>query len=362
MLDVSQIGAPDGAEFTVSVNGVQIGGVQTAYTPFSSIPPNSGFESAPAPNFAIEGNFPDGTDTLTFTYLNANNSLFVASSALVNQVAGQYSEENTLPAITLDNDGSGSDTFANYLTVPTAGSGPDALELTTSERGEPAGPPQFTVSVDGLQVGGVQTTAADATAGQSQSLAVLGNFAPGVSHGVAINYLNADNSLLLVDSATINGTTIAGGDPVLSNNGSLGFSFVTPTGVPASPTAVGGSGPDTLALTVSEDYFQANAQFTIDVDGNQVGGVQTATAINGNGESQVFNVLGQFAGTHTVAITLMNATFEGSNAVLANPPAVANGLSLGLHVGGATVDGTAVPGSTLLLDTNAASGGFTFTH
>ncbi len=363
LLDVSQIGAPDGAEFTVSINGVQIGGVQTAYTPFSSISsaPVSVFGPAPPPNFAIEGNFPNGTDTLTFTYLNASNSIFTASSALVNRADTQGSEEAVLPTIRLDNNGSGSDSFANYLTIPTAGSGPDALELTTSERGEPAGA-QFTVSVDGQQVGGVQTTAADATAGQSQSLVVLGDFAPGVSHGVAVNYLNADNSLLLVDSATINGTTIAGGDPVLSNNGSAGFSFVTPTGVPASPTAVGGSGPDTLALTVSEDYFQANAQFTIDVDGNQVGEVQTATAINGNGESQAFDVLGQFAGTHSVSVTLMNPAFEGSNAVLYDPPAVANGLSLALHVGGATIDGTAVSGSTLLLSSSAGSGGFTFTH
>jgi len=39
-----------------------------------------------------------------------------------------------------------------------------------------------------------------------------------------------------------------------------------------------GSGPDSTVLKISEDASQGNAQFTVGIDGIQVGGVQTATA------------------------------------------------------------------------------------
>ncbi|PPQ39016.1 CAP domain-containing protein [Rhodopila globiformis] len=49
-----------------------------------------------------------------------------------------------------------------------------------------------------------------------------------------------------------------------------------PTPAPAAATVLG-AGQDTLALSVSEDAWQGNAQFTVNVDGQQIGGVQTAT-------------------------------------------------------------------------------------
>ncbi len=330
---MSQSGATAGAKFTVAVNGEQIGGVQTVYTAYSasSLP-------ASAPNFEIEGNFPNGTDTITFTFLNADNSILFVSGAGLNT-----------PSLTLTNDGSAGDTFYNQLLVPAIGLGPDALELATSQDGEPAGA-KFTVSVDGSQVGGVQTTTADNDSGQSQPLLVLGDFAPGANHNVTISYLNADNSLLFAEAATINGATIAGGSTVLSNNGSLGFSFATP-GAP-SPAAIG-SGPDTLALSLSEDYFQNNAQFTLSVDDVQIGGVQSVGAIAGNGQSQVLDVLGHFAGTHTVSIDFINPDSEGAGTV---------GLVRNLYVNGASIDGAAIADSTISLRGGAPSQSFSFTH
>lgn len=335
LLDVSQSGATAGVKFTVAVNGEQIGGVQTVYTSYLDPGTDTPY---PTPNFKIEGNFPNGTDTLTVTFLNANNSVLVVTGAELNG-----------PSLTLTNDGSKSDTFSNQLIVPAVGSGPDALELTTSQAGEPAGA-EFTVSVDGTQIGGVQTTTADNDSGQFQPLLVLGDFAPGANHTVSIKDLNASNSLLFVDSATINGTTIAGGSTVLSNTGSLGFSFATP-GAP-SPATIG-SGPDTLALSLSEDYFQNNAQFTLSVDNDQVGGVQTVSAIAGNGQSQVLDVLGNFAGTHTVSIDFVNPASEG-----AGTP----GLVRNLYVNGASVDGAAVANSSFSLIDGVTSQSFTFVH
>ena len=202
--------------------------------------------------------------------------------------------------------------------------------------------------MDGQQVGGVQTVTADYAAGEEQQVDVLGNFAQG-NHTLSMDYLNASNSLLIVDSATINGQTISGGSLVASNNGSLGFNFATPA---APPPVTIGSGPDTLALNMSEDYYLGNAQFTVSVDGQQIGGVQTALAQHGNGQSQVFDVLGNFSGAHTVGIDFLNDAAQ---------PMPALGTDRNLYVGGASVDGSSIANSTLTL-LNQGTQSFTFSH
>ncbi len=50
------------------------------------------------------------------------------------------------------------------------------------------------------------------------------------------------------------------------------------------------SGPDTLSLQMSEDPYQGDAQFTVAVDGQQVGGTFTTTAIKYKGQQQTFNL------------------------------------------------------------------------
>ena len=137
---------------------------------------------------------------------------------------------------------------------------------------------------------------------------------------------------------------------MLSNNGSLGFSFV-------GPVTTLGSGPDTLALQVSQgDFASGAAQFSVDVDGNQIGGVQTATAFNG--QFQTVDVLGNFAGQHDVSLNLLNGNPGGA----ANP--VTGGVPY-LEVGGATIDGVAVSNGAAspYLDTSGVQPvTFTFTH
>ena len=108
--------------------------------------------------------------------------------------------------------------------------------------------------------------------------------------------------------------------------------------VPPAPITIG-SGPDTLALQVSEDAWQGDAQFVISVDGAQVGGTMSATASHAVGQSQLVNVLGRFgAGSHTVTVNFLNDAYAGTASTDRN-----------LYVGGATVDGIAASGATLTL-------------
>ena len=311
---VSERAEPLGAEFTIDVNGVQIGGVQTTTADSTT----GGLQE-----FDVLGNFPDGTNSVSVQYLNASNSLLNVTSAAIDGISIPNS------AISLSNDGAAAFSFlaTGAMTPTTVGSGVDTLALTMAERGEPAGA-QFVVFVDGIQVGGVQTTAADMTWGESQTFDVEGNFATG-ANAVSIEYLNASNSVLSVENAAINGTAISNSALVLSNTGSVGFSFTGPAS--NAPVTIG-AGADTLALNVSERGEPAGAQFTIDVDGTQIGGVQTTAADSTAGLTQTFDVLGNFsAGSNTVSINYLNA----SNSLLT--------------VNSACINGVAVPNSALTL-------------
>ena len=308
------------------MNGQQFGGVQTT---------TADSTAGQTQEFDLLGNFSAAKNEVSITYLNASNSLLFLDSAALNGTALPGS------SLVLSNNGTASLNFAGpTATVPgtaTIGSGPDTLKLDLSQRAEPAGA-QFTVAVDGTQVGGTETVTADYTAGQTQELDVLGNFAPGSSHTATITYLNANNSLLILDQAAINGSTIAGGSEILSNNGSFGFSFAVP---PVTPSAASNTValPDTLGLSVSA--LGSGAQFAVSVDGSQVGSTQTVSALQGNGPPQVFDLLGSFAGSHTVSVSAVGGS--------------------ALAFSGATLDGTALANSAFTVAAGATDS-FTITH
>lgn len=107
--------------------------------------------------------------------------------------------------------------------------------------------------------------------------------------------------------------------------------------VGSAPPVTIGSGASTLALLVSEDAWNGNAQFTIAIDGVQIGGTQTAQASRAAGAAQTFAVKGNFAaGSHTVTVNYLNDAYGGS------PTADRN-----LFVVGATINGSIVSGATL---------------
>ena len=225
------------------------------------------------------------------------------------------------------------------------GSGNNTLSLSISEDAY-QGDAQFTISVDGTQVGGIQTTNANHMAGVSQVFKVMGNYSAG-SHTVSLNFLNdlyggtssTDRNLYL-DTASVDGNSVTNSALSLMSNGAQSFRFMAAsTAAPYSPTTTLGSGNDVLGLQIAEDAYQGNAQFVIRVDGTQIGGVQTATALRSSGSTQAFNVKGNFAvGAHAVSVEFLNDAWGGTSTTDRN-----------LYVQSATINNVAVPSSHLSL-------------
>ena len=75
----------------------------------------------------------------------------------------------------------------------------------------------------------------------------------------------------------------------------------------------GVSAPDVLALRVSEDFWQGNAEFTVAVDGKQIGGTYTASALHATGASDVFVLTGDWGSTvHQVTVSFINDAYGGT--------------------------------------------------
>jgi len=215
------------------------------------------------------------------------------------------------------------------------GSGSDNITLNLSEDQAVGTDAQFTVNVDGQQIGGVQTVTASHSAGQEQSFTFAGNYAPG-PHNVTVTFENnfiypgvAGDRNLYVDGLSYDGQTISNSTtpiyespffPPNSNEGNVyGNAIYTvndttavPDNAPSTPTTTPGavsvgSGADTLVLNMAENPYLGDAQFTVSVDGQQIGGTQTTTADVAQGQQQEFDVHGNFgSGNHTVSVAFVN--------------------------------------------------------
>ena len=159
---------------------------------------------------------------------------------------------------------------------------------------------EFTVNVDGQQIGGVQTVTALQSAGQAEPFTFAGDFGAG-PHDVTVTFVNnfsypgtPGDRNVYVDGAAYDGQTVSTAttpiyqSPLFPPNSTTGnnygnavFTVNDTTPIPAgtiptpstTPAAVSvGSGADTLVLNMAEDPFQGDAQFTVSVDGQQIGG------------------------------------------------------------------------------------------
>ena len=210
------------------------------------------------------------------------------------------------------------------------------------------GDAQYTVSVDGQQVGGTLTAHSSHAAGQDDVVTVLGTWSAG-AHSVSVNFLNdayggspsADRNLY-VDGATIDGATVPNSSLQLLSGGAQSFAFqeaaATPTPTASTPSSASssamtaGSGPDRLDLKLNEFVYKSDAQFTVSIDGKQVGDVFTTHAAYTAGQNDVFSLLGDWGtGIHSASIN-----------VLSNPADPARQV----FINGATYDGSSVSGST----------------
>jgi uncharacterized protein (TIGR01370 family) len=234
------------------------------------------------------------------------------------------------------------------------GSGSDTLVLTMSEDAY-KGDAQFAVSLDGKQLAGTFTTTASHATGTRQAFTFKGDWALG-AHTVAVNFLNdayagtaATDRNLYVNAVSYDGTN-TNQTGALMSNGSKSFSETDGTAI---PSAVTGSGADTLTLGVSEDAYLGNAQFTVSVDGKQLGGTFTATTLHASGTGQNFIFNGDFgSGQHAVSVNFLNDAWAGTPSTDRN-----------LYVNAITYNGTNTNQSAALMGggpkTFAISGGTT---
>jgi hypothetical protein len=225
-------------------------------------------------------------------------------------------------------------------TSNTIGSGSDTISLKMSEDQAQGVDAQFTLNVDGQQIGGPQSVSASHAAGQDETFNFAGNYAPG-THTVTVTFANnfllpgtSGDRNLFVDGVSYDGQTVSStskgifegpfytpNNPGGTNYGNAVYSVNDTTAAPAgassaastTPGAVSaGSGPDTLVLNMSEDPYQGDAQFTVSVDGKPVGGTLTTTAITNQGQQQEFDIHGSFgSGSHTVSVAFVNDHING---------------------------------------------------
>jgi hypothetical protein len=156
-------------------------------------------------------------------------------------------------------------------------------------------------------------------------------FGVGMQAKWAANQQNGDNVLHVYDmNYMAPGGTGTIPDPHLPWNGTIG------------------TGTHNLVLRISEDAYMGDAQYTVSVDGQQIGGTLTAHALHGAG-SDTLTVQGNWTGgQHTVSVAFLNDAWGGTAATDRN-----------LHLDGATYDGAALASSTASLLSNGAAA-FTF--
>jgi len=292
-VNVSEDAYNGDAQFALSVDGVQIGGVQTATVPHSE-------RQQLGVNFLNDayGGLPDADRNLWLGTVQAGGVTYATEIPLFN---------NGLQTLAINLPGQ----------PVTIGTGRDVIGVHIAEDAY-QGDAQFTVSVDGVQIGGVQTATTSHAAGQDQLFNVLGDFGI-VPHTLIVDFLNdayggtsGTDRNLYVTRIDRGGSTNRV-DQGLFSAGPATFdinAIQPPTGAVTI-----GDGPDSIVLGISEDTYQGNAQFTVSVDGVQVGGVQTATALHAFNQTQNFTVLGSFgAGPHAVAVSYLNDAYGGSAA------------------------------------------------
>ena len=82
----------------------------------------------------------------------------------------------------------------------------------------------------------------------------------------------------------------------------------------ATSTLNAGTGPDSLVLKISQDAYQGTPQYTVSVDGKQVGGTFTASASHAAKQSDTLTLKGDWAaGAHKVSVKFLNDAWGGTD-------------------------------------------------
>jgi Tol biopolymer transport system component len=338
VLRVSQDAYQGSAQYTVSVDGAQVGDTLTA----------SALHGAGSDIITVGANLAPGPHEVRLTFLNDAYGGTPATDRNLYLDGATYNGA-TVPGAEAVLYSAGPAVFGITDNTPlpsgvatTIGSGSDSLVLRVSQDAY-QGSAQYTVSVDGAQVGDTLTASALHGAG-SDIITVGANLAPG-AHEVRLTFLNdayggtpATDRNLYLDGATYNGATVPGAEAVLYSAGPAVFGITDNTPAPSGVATTIGSGSDSLVLRVSQDAYQGSAQYTVSVDGAQVGGTLTASALHGAGSDIITVGANLVPGTHEVRLTFLNDAYGGTPATDRN-----------LYLDGATYNGATVPGAQAVL-------------
>jgi hypothetical protein len=297
--------------FIVTVDGQQVGGTLTT---------SAAHASGQTQDITLTGNFGAGAHDVAVKFIDdvyggssaADRNLYLHQISLNGQVQAGSTSTNTA--------GSNSNGVANMLSNGTATfhtGGTDTLVFKVSGDSY-QGTPHFIVTVDGQQVGGTLTTSAAHASGQTQDITLTGNFGSG-THDVAVKFIDdvyggssAADRNLYVHQISLNGQVQAGStsDNTAGPN-SNGVANLWNSGTATFHTG----GTDTLVFKVSGDSYQGTPHFLVTVDGQQVGGTLTTSAVHASGQTQDITLTGNFgAGAHDVAVKFIDDAWGGSAA------------------------------------------------
>jgi Ca2+-binding RTX toxin-like protein len=214
------------------------------------------------------------------------------------------------------------------------GKGADTLVLRIAQDAW-QGDAQYAVLVNGVRYGGVLTASSLVDSGLADTVTLRGDW--GRANTLEVRFLNdawggapdKDRNLHVL-SLTLNGEELDGMAATRSSNGSLFFSVTEPI-APRSFSL--GSGSDTLVLKLSQDYWRGDAQFTVSVEGKQVGGVFTAAALRTHEQTDTITIRGTWDDTVTLTVNFLNDASMGQSTADRNlhlEAVTLNGVDLGV--------------------------------
>ncbi|MGI4807619.1 MAG: carbohydrate-binding domain-containing protein [Janthinobacterium lividum] len=327
------------AQFIVCVDGVQVGGIQTA---------TASHAAGAWEDVIVAGSFDTDPDLVSVTFLNdawggtsaTDRNLYVGSLTFNNATYAGSSAWNTTNAPPI---GTSATLNSNGLI---SFKPRDSLVLNVAEDSY-LGDAQFIVRVDGQQVGGVQTATAIHAAGLWQPITLAGDFGSDPSQ-ISVAFINdewggsaATDRNLYIGSITLEGRSYAGSSAL---NQASGITLGSATELRTNGQVLFQLS-DTLTLNVAEDSYQGDADFRVLVNGIQVGGIYTATASHAAGAWQTVTISGDFkSNPQQVAVQFLNDAWNGTAATDRN-----------LYVASMTLNGQTYQGAAA----NNTAGGFT---
>jgi beta-glucanase (GH16 family) len=334
VLNISEDAYQSDAHFTISIDGVQQGGVMIAQADHAL---------GQAQAFTIAGDFSYASHSVIVNFLNdfgvgpgADRNLYVNSASL---------NAKALAGSTLSMYSAGPQGFV--IPVQTGPVTPPTLQTLTLGISEDAwqGDAQYQVLLDGVALGGFRLASAAHSAGLSQNVAITGTWSTD-AHSIAVTFLNdgyggsatADRNLY-VDSVSFNGVSATGAPATLLSNGTAYFVAAAAASGPVIPPP---TPTQSLTLRVSEDSWAGDALYRVSVDGTTVGAVRTATASHQAGATETVTVAGSWgAGAHKVGVEFINDAYGGSA-----------GTDRTLYVESVSIDGRPSPGAPAALLSN----------